>query len=89
MIWRLLRRGAKTVEELAQSLEITDNADERLIEMKRKMGLLPPAAPPAQNTISSGQPQTQQKQIGATSSSPIRDAELIEEFEELERGSEN
>jgi phage shock protein A len=81
--------GTDHLETEFKRLEITDNADERLIEMKRKMGLLPPAAPPAQNKISSGQPQTQQKQIGSTSSSPIRDAELIEEFEELERGSEN
>jgi hypothetical protein len=50
--------------------------------------MLPPAAPatPAANQVGNGEAARQLPSGGA--SSPVRDAELLEEFEELERGSD-
>ena len=79
--------GTDHLETEFKRLEITDNADVRLIEMKRKMGMLPPAESPKESgQISGGSAQAQQRQISANSSAPVRDAELIEEFDLLERG---
>jgi phage shock protein A len=76
-----------------RQLEQGGSADTRLIELKRKMGMLPP-----------GENGAAEKQLGKGDSAPaestdagatnpaqaradgVRDAELIEEFEELERG---
>lgn len=74
--------GTDHLEREFRSLEVSDNADTRLLELKRKMGILPPAPEPGANELSSGNDHS--RQIG--SGSAVHDAELIEEFEELERG---
>jgi phage shock protein A len=76
-------------------------ADQRLLDLKRKMGVLPPAAPAASGRLANGE---SAKRLGAgggegpaeaeaeakaeaEAEGAIRDAELLEaEFEELERG---
>src|SRR5688500_16315986 len=66
-------------------------SDEHLLELKRKMGMLPPAPAPAQGKqLADGAPA---KQLGAGAAAgddeaPVREAELLHEFEELERTSE-
>jgi phage shock protein A len=82
-----LSSGDKLEKEFKQ-LEAGDNGDDRLLDLKRKMGMLPPAAPatPAANQVGNGEAARQLPSGGA--SSPVRDAELLEEFEELERGSD-
>ncbi|MBW3630500.1 MAG: PspA/IM30 family protein, partial [Gemmatimonadetes bacterium] len=58
-------------------------SDEHLLELKRKMGVLPPAPAPAQtNQLPDG---AAAKQLGAGDEAPVREAELLDEFEELER----
>ena len=61
-----------------------ESADERLLDLKRKMGLLPPAetAPSPQLEDGNG---TRRLESGGQSGS-VQEAELLEEFEELERG---
>jgi phage shock protein A len=75
-----------SMEREFKLLEKGESADARLLDLKRKMGLLPPAdeqdgdkqlANREAKRIGSGQ---------AAGDSPIRDAELLEEFQELERG---
>lgn len=74
--------GSDHLEKEFKRLELSDNTDARLIEMKRKMGLLPPAEESAPDRLTT----EERRQIGSASSSPaIREAELLEEFEELER----
>ncbi|MQA91283.1 MAG: PspA/IM30 family protein [Gemmatimonas sp.] len=91
---RLALASAEVTEELGtdhlvsefKRLEVNDDADARLIEMKRKMGLLPPA-PEETRELGPGESEpgeSEPRQIGG-SKSPVHDAELIEEFEELER----
>ena len=78
--------GTDHLETEFKRLEITDTADVRLLEMKRKMGkcfLLPTAAKETRK-LGSGMTQPQQRQISANSSAPVRDAELIEAFDLLE-----
>jgi len=76
--------GTDHLEKEFKRLEVTDTADARLIELKRSMGMLPPAREPAAKELpANGEGRAQ---IGAGASSPIQDAELLEEFEELERG---
>ncbi len=64
-------------------------AEERLLDLKRKMGVLPPA-PPAENNRLSGAEGSRQLAAGqggaAQGDGAIHEAELLEEFEELERG---
>lgn len=76
--------GSDHLEKEFKQLEVNDTADARLIEMKRKMGLLPPADQPesAGELPANGQ---EQRRIGSTAGGTVKDAELIEEFEELER----
>jgi phage shock protein A len=77
-----LNTGDHLEKEFAQ-LERGDNADARLIELKRKMGILPPAEPAETDRLEGGEGA---RQLGAGSSEDsVRDAELLEEFEELER----
>lgn len=74
------------MEQEFKQLEKGDNADARLLDLKRQMGLLPPAAEPKSDGAS---PKGNAKQISGPQSGPrdqVRDAELLEEFEELERG---
>jgi phage shock protein A len=87
---RLALASAEVTEELGtdhlevefKRLEVSDNADARLIELKRQMGLLPPAPDTRATALPNGEAQ---RQIGAGTTSHVQDAELIEEFEELER----
>jgi phage shock protein A len=95
---RLALASAEVTEELSsgdrlekefKQLEVgaTVGSDEHLLELKRKMGMLPPAAAPAQGKqLADGEPAKQLAAGGAEA--PVREAELLEEFEELERGSE-
>jgi hypothetical protein len=59
--------------------------DTRLLELKQKMGILPP--PSADETRQLGQGQGQSGQRSLTDGrerAPVREAELLEEFEALE-----
>ncbi len=75
--------GSDHLETEFKRLEVGDDADARLIEMKRKMGLLPPAEESDQLELERGAEQARRLESG---NGPVRDAELLEEFEELERG---
>ena len=89
---RLALASAEVTEELGtdhlekefKRLEITDDADARLIEMKRKMGLLPPAEASETPRLEDGNG-TRRLDAGDGPGS-VQEAELLEEFEELERG---
>lgn len=73
------------IEQEFKQLEKGDNADARLIELKRQMGILPPAPEQENNKLESGDA----RRIAAGDGDgreQVRDAELLEEFEELERG---
>ncbi len=65
--------------------------DDKLLALKAKMGLLPSGAPEAPKQLRAGDGQEDDGSAAdAASSTPIRDAELIEEFERMERrGSHN
>jgi phage shock protein A len=93
---RLALASAEVTEELSsgdrlekefKQLEVGAKAgsDEHLLELKRKMGMLPPAAPAQGKQLADGEAA---KQLGAGAvgdESPVHEAELLEEFEELER----
>lgn len=77
------------LEKEFQALQAGESADDRLIELKRQMGLLPPAEPEETGQLESGREASRQLESGngsANTDSSIREAELLEEFEELERG---
>jgi phage shock protein A len=76
--------GSDHLEKQFKQLEVSDNADTRLLDLKRKMGVLPPAPEPSEKELPAAA--QARPQIGSGSSGPVHDAELIEEFEELERG---
>lgn len=89
---RLALASAEVTEELGtdhlekefKRLEVNNDTDAKLLELKRKMGVLPPAAEPSRDELAAAA--ETRKQLGAGSSSgPVRDAELLEEFDELER----
>jgi phage shock protein A len=81
--------GTDHLERQFKQLEVGDTSDQRLLDLKRKMGILPPAPPAETQRLASGE----SRQLGAgeepaegkKQDSTIRDAELLEEFEELER----
>ena len=73
------------LEKEFKALEKGETAAERLIDLKRKMGLLPPAPEAAAERIEPGQSATRQLEAGSNGSS-VQEAELLEEFEELEKG---
>ena len=80
-----LGSGADSLEKEFKALETGDTADERLLALKQKMGLLPPAeaAPPSRLEA----PESPTRQITGGSGKPsVQEAELLEEFEELEKG---
>jgi phage shock protein A len=89
---RLALASAEVTEELGtdhlerefKRLEITDSTDERLLELKRQMGLLPAGEGAPKKELPANTEGVKQIQPGGAA--PIRDAELLEEFEELERG---
>ncbi|HET8654441.1 MAG TPA: PspA/IM30 family protein [Longimicrobiaceae bacterium] len=83
-----------SLEKEFKALESGDTADDRLLLLKQKMGLIPAGPEAAQGQLSNGDAT---KQIGAgpseagkaaagKSEAPVRDADLVAEFEELERG---
>ncbi|MEX2582785.1 MAG: PspA/IM30 family protein [Gemmatimonadota bacterium] len=76
--------GSDHLEQEFKRLEVGDNADARLIEMKRKMGLLPPAEEDEAQELPDSTA-AEQRRIGSQSGGPVHDAQLLEEFEELER----
>src|SRR5690606_15759123 len=78
--------GSDHLEKEFKRLEIGDNAEARLIELKRKMGLLPPVPEESQSELPAAE---SRKRLSDGSDSPVHDAELIEEFEELERGEQS
>lgn len=65
--------------------------DDKLLALKAKMGLLASGEPKAPKQLEAGDGQDEEATRGGTTqSTPIRDAELIEEFERLERrGGQN
>jgi phage shock protein A len=76
-----------SLEREFKQLESGGEADDRLLELKRKMGILPPATAAAPQQLAEGEGA---KRLGTGGEQPteeprIRDAELLEEFEELER----
>ena len=77
--------GTDSLEKEFKQLEKGNaGTDTRLIELKRKMGVLPPAPPVQNHQLGNGEGA---RQIGAGKSDhQIHEAELLEEFEELERG---
>jgi phage shock protein A len=76
--------GSDHLERQFKQLEVADNADARLIELKRQMGILPPAPPKPASELAAGSESAPRLGSG---SGPIQDAELLHEFEELERES--
>ncbi len=77
--------GSDHLEKEFKRLEVSDNADARLIELKRRMGLLPPAPEETGNELAAG---NQQPRLNSGSDGPVHDAELLEEFEQLEKGEQ-
>jgi phage shock protein A len=89
---RLALASAEVTEELRagdhlerefKSLEKGGDADQQLLELKQKMGILPPPAASENGQLESGEPA---RQLPSGAEPPVRDAELLAEFEELERG---
>jgi phage shock protein A len=75
--------GTDHLEKEFKRLEISDDADSRLIELKRKMGMLPPAK--EEDSPAPGR-ESGNRTLSSGGDSQIRDAELLEEFEQLEKG---
>lgn len=65
----------------------TTDLDDKLIALKAKMGLLPAGAPEEPKQLEAGSATAGDGEAEAPRAAPIRDAELLEEFEKLERGS--
>lgn len=82
-----LNTGDHLEKEFAQ-LEKGESTDAQLLELKRKMGILPPAETEETSRLESGE-STRQLGAGAAEDDSIHDAELLEEFEELERKSQS
>ena len=59
--------------------------DDKLIALKAKMGLLPAGAPEEPKQLEAGSAADGDGEAEAPRAAPIRDAELLEEFEKLER----
>jgi phage shock protein A len=86
---RLALASAEVVEDISgdhlerqfKALEAGGSSDANLLDLKRKMGLLPPEPPRASAELSEG---SANLRLGA-GSGPIQDAELLKEFEDLER----
>ncbi len=79
--------GRDGLEQEFAQLESGDTADVRLIELKRQMGMLPPASEPTGgDRLGSGTGAGARQLNAGSEEEQVRDAELLEEFEELERG---
>ena len=74
-----------SLEKEFKALEKGETADDRLLDLKRKMGLLPPAEPAETGRLAASAPGTKQLSDGGAAGS-VQEAELLEEFEELEKG---
>jgi phage shock protein A len=77
--------GTDNLETEFKQLEVSDNADDRLLDLKRKMGVLPPATEPSKDQVGPG---ADARRLSPGSAAPVQDAELISEFEELAKESE-
>lgn len=74
-----------SLEREFKALEKGESADDRLLDLKRKMGLLPPAEESAPDRLAAAEAAA--RQLGAgNSAASVQEAELLEEFEELEKG---
>jgi phage shock protein A len=71
--------GDPLEREFAQ-LGSTHDAEAHLLELKRKMGVLPPAPAEETRRLEGGDA----RRLGAGGEGPVHDAELLEEFEALE-----
>jgi phage shock protein A len=82
--------GTDNLDQQFRALETgsTATSDERLLELKRKMGLLPPAEKQEPQALPEGSGSRQLPAGEKEKGEEIHDAELLEEFEELERGSQ-
>jgi len=67
--------GGDQLERQFQQLEVSDDAEARLLELKQKMGLLP-----------TGSESASRRRL-APGEHPVRDADLHEAFEKLEKES--
>jgi phage shock protein A len=74
-----------SLEKEFKALEKGETADDRLLDLKRKMGLLPPAEPAETGQLAASAPGAKQLGDGSAAGS-VQEAELLEEFEELEKG---
>lgn len=94
---RLALASAEVTEELGtdnletefKRLEVGSDAESRLLDLKRKMGVLPPAEEETAGSLPAGEEEKKPQQLNSGHDGPVRDAELLEEFEELERGAES
>jgi phage shock protein A len=82
--------GTDSLDQQFRALETgsTATSDERLLELKRKMGMLPPAEKQDPQALPEGSGSRQLPAGEKEKGEEIHDAELLEEFEELERGSQ-
>jgi phage shock protein A len=97
--------GSDSLEKEFAQLETGESADARLLELKRKMGVLPPGSSggAGEKRLGTGESDEGARRLAKGESqgeageeegeggtrakdAPIHDAELLEEFEELERG---
>jgi phage shock protein A len=83
-----------TLERQFAQLEAGDDAEGRLLALKREMGLLPPAEEEETHRITAGDGAVEEDEAGEEASSSdsggeIREAELLEEFDRLEQKDAN
>ncbi|TVR52088.1 MAG: PspA/IM30 family protein [Gemmatimonadales bacterium] len=80
-----------TLEDEFKMLETGDNMDSRLLALKQEMGLLPKGEGPRQISAGDGLASEEEEDAGdaaengSRTGSQIREAELLEEFDRLER----
>jgi phage shock protein A len=84
-----------TLEDEFKMLETGDNMDSRLLALKQEMGLLPKGEGPKQISAGDGLASEEEEEggdaaeNGSGAGSQIREAELLEEFDRLERKDAN
>ncbi len=84
-----------TLEDEFKMLETGDNMDSRLLALKQEMGLLPKGEGPRQISAGDGLASEEEEDAGdaaengSRTGSQIREAELLEEFDRLERKDAN
>ncbi|MDR0788138.1 MAG: PspA/IM30 family protein [Gemmatimonadota bacterium] len=77
--------GTDQLERQFKQLENADTTDVRLLELKRQMGMLPPQASGSAGGLPDGSSRTPRLGSGMGS---VQDAELLQEFEDLEKESD-